>query len=45
MSEKHNIKKQIPVVLIKEYRETRLSGNDFLNFDFSYDLKLEAIEV
>jgi len=35
----------MPVVLKKEYWETWLSGNDVLNFDFPYDVKLEAIEV
>jgi len=42
MSEIHNSKKRMPVVLKKEDRKTWLSGDDVLNFAFPYTVELEA---
>ncbi|MCJ7758493.1 MAG: SOS response-associated peptidase, partial [Gillisia sp.] len=42
MSEIHNSKKRMPVVLKKEDRENWLSGAEVLNFAFPYTVELEA---
>jgi putative SOS response-associated peptidase YedK len=42
MSEIHNSKKRMPVVLKKEDRENWLSGAEVLNFAFPYTVDLEA---
>jgi len=42
MSEIHNSKKRMPVVLKKEDRKNWLSGAEVLNFAFPYTVELEA---
>jgi len=42
MSEIHNSKKRMPVVLKKEDRKNWLSGDEVLNFSFPYTVELEA---
>lgn len=45
MSEIHNNKKRMPVVLKKEDQQTWLSGTEVLNFAFPYEVPLIASEV
>ncbi|WP_139220653.1 SOS response-associated peptidase [Salegentibacter flavus] len=45
MSEIHNSKKRVPVVLKKEDRQTWLSGQEISAFAFPYEVKLNATAV
>lgn len=45
MSEIHNNKKRMPVVLKKEDRYRWLSGADIANFSFPYEVELRAIPL
>jgi putative SOS response-associated peptidase YedK len=45
MSEIHNNKKRMPVVLKKEDRQNWLIGKNLNNFPFPYEVELEAKEV
>ncbi len=45
MSEIHNNKKRMPVVLKQEDRNNWLSGKDVTNFAFPYEVALQAVPV
>lgn len=45
MSEIHNNKKRMPVILKQEDRNNWLSGKDVTNFAFPYEVALQAIPV
>lgn len=45
MSEIHNNKKRMPVVLKKEDHKSWLSGIDVANFSFPYEVELKAMKI
>lgn len=45
MAKIHNNKKRMPIILKSEDRKAWLNGSDLKNFEFPYDVSLEAVPV